>query len=265
MKSYTKVDVPETLLEELVRQHCGAMEEGLTYLDHQMQTTSGRLDVLMVDDVKALVVAELKVAQDDKMLGQCLDYYDYVTDHIETIARLYKDHLIDPGKKVRLLLIAPEFTSTLVNRCKWLDLRVSLYTYACLKFEGENDLVPIFTERAIPDLPQVVEVLHIEDHLKYIIDATVREKVRSLLDEVKGWKPDGILFDPIKYSISMKVNNRVFAYLSPRQRHFIIGTYSDEDQWKDYPIKTDDDLANIKITMRAAMERRAKFSVQCTF
>jgi hypothetical protein len=256
MKSFTKIDVSEAQLEELVRRHCGTIEEGLTYLDHQMQTAGGRLDVLFVDRNKALVVAELKVVQDDGMLVQCLDYYDYATMHVETITRLYKDHSIDPAKKVRLFLIAPEFSPTLINRCKWLDLQVSLYSFTCLRFENEKDIYPVFAERTIPNVPETIEVSRIEDHLDYITDGTVRAKVGSLLDEIKEWKPGCILLDPKKYSISMKASNRVFAYLSPRQRHFIIETYSDENQWKAYPIKTDDDLANVKAIMRAAMERR---------
>jgi hypothetical protein len=125
-----------------------------------------------------------------------------------------------------------------------------------LRFENEKDVYPIFSERSIPNLPETIVVSSIKDRLDYFTDGNVRAKVISMLDEIKEWKSGCILLDPKKYSISMKVNNRVFAYLSPRQRHFIIETFSDEDQWKAYPIKTDEELNNIKLTMRAAMEKR---------
>jgi hypothetical protein len=258
MKRYTTADVSEQELEDLVRRNTELIEEGLVYVDHQKPAASGRLDVLMVDSGKSLVVAELKVTQDDGMLLQGLDYYDYVSTHVESYARLYKAHEIDPTQPLRLFLIAPSFSQTLVNRCKWLDVPVFLYTFNCLKFEGDEDIVPIFTEQQIPTPPEVVEVTHLDDHLNYITDATVRAKVISLLEEIKDWKTGNISVDPIKYAISIKVNGRVFAYLSPRRQHFLISTYDADDEWKEYPVKTDDDLVTVKSLVRAAMERRAK-------
>ena len=258
MKRYTTADVSEQELEDLVRRNTELIEEGLVYVDHQKAVASGRLDVLMVDSGKSLVVAELKVTQDDGMLLQGLDYYDYVSTHVESYARLYKAHEIDPTQPLRLFLIAPSFSQTLVNRCKWLDVPVFLYTFNCLKFEGDEDIVPIFTEQQIPTPPEVVEVTHLDDHLNYITDATVRAKVISLLEEIKDWKTGNISVDPIKYAISIKVNGRVFAYLSPRRQHFLISTYDADDEWKEYPVKTDDDLVTVKSLVRAAMERRAK-------
>jgi hypothetical protein len=163
MKNYTKADVSEQELEDLVRRHTRYIEEGLVYIDHQKSTLGGRLDVLMVDSGKALVVAELKIIQDDGMLLQGVDYCDYVSTHAESFARLYKDHSIDPTQPVRLCLIAQSFSPTLVNRCKWLDLPISLFTFNCLKFDGEGDIVPIFSEQEIPTRVVKPEVYHLDD------------------------------------------------------------------------------------------------------
>lgn len=258
MKKYTKADVSEQELEDLVRRNAGQIEEGLIYVDHQKPAAGGRLDVLLVDSGKSLVVAELKVTQDDGMLLQGLDYYDYVTTHVESFARLYKNHSIDPTQQVRLFLVAPTFSQTLVNRCKWLDLPISLFTFNCLKFEGETDVVAIFTEQQITAPPEIVEVSHLDDHLNYITDVTVRNKVSALLDEIKNWKPGNIAIDPIKYAVSMKINGRVFAYLYPRRQHYLIATYDASDEWKAYAVKNDDDLVTVKTIAKAAMERRVK-------
>jgi len=64
MKPYQKIDVSEQQLEELVRRHCGMIEEGLAYVAQQKQAVRGRLDVLMVDIGKAIVAAEVTVAHD---------------------------------------------------------------------------------------------------------------------------------------------------------------------------------------------------------
>jgi len=256
MKKYRKADITEQELEDLVRRNTELIEEGLVYIDHQKPAAGGRLDVFMVDSGKSLVVAELKVVQDDGMLLQGLDYYDYVTTHVESFARLYKDQSIDPTQQVRLFLIAPSFSQTLVNRCKWLDVPITLFTFNCLKFDKEDDIVPIFTEQPISAPPEIIEVTHLDDHLAYITDTTVRSKVAALLEEIKNWRPGNISLDAIKYAISMKVNGHVFAYLHPRRQHYLISTFNADNEWTEYPIKSDDDLVNVKPLIKAAMERR---------
>ncbi len=257
MNPYRKVDVSEQQLEDLVRRHVGMIEEGLAYVDHQNQAGGGRLDVLMVDSGKSLVVAELKVVQDDGMLMQGLDYCDYVSNHVEAFARLYKDHNIDPTQQVRLFLIAPSFSQTLVNRCKWIDLPVSLFMFNCLAFDSDPDLVPIFAEQPLPTQPVIVEIKTLDDHLTYITDTAVRAQVSALLDEIKNWNPGSICLDPIKDAISMKINGRVFAYFYARRKHYLLATYNDQAEWTDFSIKDDDDLAKAKPIMKAAMDQRA--------
>ena len=258
MKRYAKADVSEQELEDLVRQHAGMIEEGLVYVDHQKSAAGGRLDVLMVDSGKSLVVAELKVVQDDGMLLQGLDYYDYVSTHVEAFARLCRNHAIDPTQPVRLFFVAPSFSQALVNRCKWIDVPISLFTFHCLKFEGDDDVVPVFAEQPIPTPPDPVEVMHLDDHLGYITDLEVRNKASTLLEEIKNWKPGSISLNPIKYAISIRVNGRVLAYFYPRRQHYLLATYNAEEEWTEYSVKDDDDLAKVKPIMRAAMERRAK-------
>lgn len=237
MSLYTKVKISEQRLESLVQQHPELIENGLVYLDHQKQAIGRRLDVLMVDSGGALIVAELKVVEDDGMLVQGLDYYDYVSSHLEGYARQYKGHSIDPTQKVRLLLVAPDFSQTLVNRCKWLDLPISLFTYGCLQFDGQEDVVPVFQEREIPASSKSPEVHTIDEVLSYITDGTVRSKADSILTDIKGWKPGNISLDAIKGCISLKVNNRVFGYFYPKRQYYLIQTYDSNDEWQDYAIK----------------------------
>lgn len=233
------------------------IEDGLEYIGHQRSAAVGRLDVLLVDSGKSLVVAELKIIQDDGMLLQALDYYDYVSSHVEAFARLYQKSGIDPTQQVRLFLIAPSFSQALINRCKWLDVPISLFTCSCLKFPNEGDLVPIFWEQTIPTPPEVVEVTRFEDHLQYITDPQARARAAALLEQIRNWRPDRIAVDPIKYAISIKISGRVFAYFHPRRKHFLLSTYDSQEQWMDHPIHSDEDLEKVLPLVRAAMERRA--------
>ena len=158
-------------MEELVRKYPEYIEQGLKYVDHQKRTDRGPLDVLFVDSGKALVVAELKVVEDDSMLVQGIDYYDYITRNIEELARAYrtKSISIDPTQRPRLFLIAPSFSVSLLNRCKWIDIPISLFTFQCIAFEDNpKEIIPIFKEVTIPSRPQPIEVYTTERRLDYI-------------------------------------------------------------------------------------------------
>ena len=239
---YKKVDVSERELEDLARKHASLIEEGMVYVTHQSRTPGGRLDVLLVDSGKSLVVAELKVVEDDAMLVQCLDYYNYVASGIETYARIHREHSIDPKQPVRMLLLAPSFSQLLVNRCKWIDIKISLFTYVCLKFENSDQLVPVFTEQSIPLVLEPPIVHQQVDRLDYITDADARARAVATIDKFQNAWPGRTAVDPIKYAISLKIDGKVVAYLNPRRNNFIIATYSAEDAWTPYTIQNDDDL-----------------------
>jgi hypothetical protein len=256
MKKYKVADVSESQLEELIRHYADKIEEGMKYVTHQRKTNKGRLDVLMVDSGGALVVAELKVAEDDDMLVQGLDYYDYITAHIETFSRAYDRFGIKPDQRPRLALVAPGFSVSLLNRCKWIDIQVSLFTYKCITFEGESDIVPIFTEVSVPEIPQAIEEpKSVGKILEYIIDLTARAKASEILKEIGDWDKPGILIEPIKYEVSLKISGKVFAYCSPRRQFFGFYTYDADDDWKWFPVKTERDLAEVMPILKANLVR----------
>ncbi len=138
MPQYKSIDVSERQLEDLIRQEANSIEEGVRYIDHQRNTERGPLDVLMVDSGNALIVAELKIDEDDTMLVQGIDYYDCISKNIEGTSRAYKDFNMDPNQPVRLFLIAPSFSVSLLNRCKWIDIPISLFTYKCIIVEDSK-------------------------------------------------------------------------------------------------------------------------------
>jgi len=261
MKKYKIVEVQEKDLEELVRKYPEYIEQGLKYVDHQKRTYRGPLDVLFVDSGKALVVAELKVVEDDSMLVQGIDYYDYITRNIEGLARAYgtKNIQIDPTQRPRLFLVAPSFSVSLLNRCKWIDIPISLFTFQCVAFEDNpKEIIPIFKEVTIPSRPQPVEVYTLEQKLDYITDKKVKKTVENLLEEIKNWDKENILIEPTKYDISIKVTGRVFAYLGPRRKHFIIYTDDTDGEWKGFQIKSEEDLNDIKPLLRSNYEKYKK-------
>jgi len=255
---YAKVDVSEKQLEDLVRQDAGLLEEGMRYIDHQNRTPGGRLDALLVDSGQSLVVAELKVIEDDNMLTQALDYYDHVSIAVESYARMYKEHGIDPAQPVRLLLLAPSFSQTLLNRCKWIDAPISLFSYVCLRFLDREGIVPVFTEQLVPSQPESPVVHKQEDRLSYITDEQARARALRAIERVKAIRPGRAAVDPTKSDMSLKIDGRVVAYLNPRRKHFLISTYDVSDKWTSYPVHGDDELEATLQLVEAYVGRRAK-------
>jgi hypothetical protein len=259
MKKYRQVELAESQLEDLIRTGAELIEDGLKYIDHQKIIDKGRMDVLMVDSGKSIVVAELKINEDDNMLFQGLDYYDYVSTNIDAFARIYKASEIDPTKSIRLMLIAPSFSQFLINRCKWIDANISLFMFKCIKFEESEEVVPVFSEITIPTPPEPIEEKYaIEDRLAYITSPEARMILEDLIAEIPNWKKDKIFIEPIKYSISVKVSGKVFMYLSPRRDKFIVETYNTEGKWSSFPINSKDDLDGIVDLMKSNMEKKYK-------
>jgi len=75
---------------------------------------------------------------------------------------------------------------------------------------------------------------------------------------VKNWDKENILIEPTKYDISIKVSGRVFAYLGPRRKHFIIYTYDTDGEWKGFQINSEEDINDIKPLLRSNYEKYKK-------
>jgi len=258
LRRYKTVDVSEARLEDLVRQAPDLLETGLRFVDHQRPTREGRLDILLVDSGRALVVAELKVVEDDGVLLQALDYYDYVQDNLEALARTFSTYDIDAQQTPRLFLLAPSFSVTLLNRIKWLSIApsVSLFTYRCIVFEEpEGEPVPVYTEVKAPALREAVVAFTEESHLNYVTDATVRGKAEGVLAAIRALGP-GVSIDPVKSGLSIKLNGRVFAYGWPKRRYVTFGYFGSDDQWTYEPIEAETDPEPLKASLYAAYARR---------
>lgn len=255
MKNYKIVEVSETKLEDLIRQGTHLIEEGLQYVGHKRLTDRGPLDVLMVDSGGALVVAELKVSEDDSMLVQGIDYYDYISKNIEGLSRAYNSFKIKPTQTPRLFLIAPSISVNLLNRCKWIDVPISIFTYKCLIFEDTDEIIPVFSEITIPSIVRSVEAYSIEGNLYYITDKKIKSLANEILNEIQNWDKNNILIDAIKGDISLKYSGKVFAYLCPRRNFFLIAAYDTEGNWTSHKINDMEDFRKIETLIKGNIEK----------
>ena len=259
--NYSTIDVDEKTLEFLTSQNADKIELGLKYLDHQKRTERGPLDVLFVDSGNALVIAELKVIEEDNMLVQGIDYYEDVSKNIESLARIYNKSqgtAIDPSQKPRLFLIAPSFSINILKRSSWIDIPISIFSYKCIKIENSDDVVPVFHEVNIPRRIQPIEVYTLEQRMNYIQDDAVKKRFKSMLDDVKNFDSKKVTIDPVKYDVSVKVSNKVISYFCPRRKNFVIYTYDIDSEWKPFSIDSDDDYSNVLQIIKINFEKYKK-------
>ena len=256
MKKYHKIEVSEKELEDLVRQAPDLIESGLKFIDHQAFTTRGPLDVLLVDSGRALVVAELKVVEDDGMLVQGIDYYDYVLRNLSGFAQAYEQHKIDTKQSPRLLLIAPSFSVTLLNRIKWIDIPISLFTFQCIEFDDtKSEVTPVYIEITAPGRSDTVDVYNIEDRYRYITDTKIRDLAKHLVNEIQGWDSQKVFAEATKYDISIKCSGRVIASVGPRRKHFMVYTNDGEGKWTGYSVNSESDLETVKPIIQTNFNR----------
>jgi hypothetical protein len=257
MRKYKSVELIESQLEDLVCTGSEVIEEGLKYVGHRKIPGKDRMDVLFVDRGNSMVTAELSIVEDDNILFQGLDYYNYVASNIEALSHIYKNDRIDPTKAIRLILIAPSFSQTLTNRCRWIDANIALYSYKCIKFDGSDEVIPIFSEISVPTPPEPLGKIDcFEDRLGYITNPEVKGMLASLLSDLSSREEDKILIEPIKYAISKKVGGKVFMTLALRRDKFLIETYSAEGKWTGYPVNSREDLEMLTELMKSNMENK---------
>lgn len=256
MKKYKSIEVLESKLEDLIRQAPELIEAGLIFIDHQIQTNRGPLDVLMKDSGNALVIAEIKVIEDDGILFQGIDYYDYLARNLDGYARAYKKFEIDVNQEPRLFLIAPTFSANLLNRIKWINIPISLFSYQCIEFdETPIELVPIYREISVPGLPSRIESYSLEDRYNYITDSTNQEFAEKFVAEIKSWDSKCIQVNAIKYAISIKFSGRVLAYIEPRREYFYVSLWEEENNWTNHKFNSKDDYEPIMTIVKTCFER----------
>ena len=266
MRNYAKVDISEQRLEDLIQQNPQWIEKGFLYLTRQESAAGGRLDLLMVDGDRSLVVAELKICADDGMLLQALEYYDYILTRLDSYVRRYSSYGIRPGRRVRLLLVAPAFSDTLLNACKWvgLNIPISLFTFACIQFDEEKDVYPIFVEQRIPASYNTTPIPDIEEHLEYITDSSLRSKTASLVEQIRNWRTGKISLVPAQDRILVLLDGRMFAQLVPTHKHCGIVTRGADGQWTGFQFKGNEDLTAPVSAIREALERAEQAMTRTT-
>ena len=92
------------------------------------------IDVLAVDKDGVLEVIEIKVGQDDNMLFQAIEYYDYVSVNQDRIAQEFsKIAKINLDMYPAIILLASGFSDRLRKAVRYFAVHITLLEYHVLK------------------------------------------------------------------------------------------------------------------------------------
>lgn len=156
---------------------------------------------------------------------QTMRYYDYVSQNVDKIAKLYSKIKIATDEEPRIILIAPAFSETLRKSAKYVDLKLDLFEYDYLSTDHTRGLVcrsvDIETPKEMPARKTV------EDHLNYITNEKVRNLCAKTIEKIEGIGED-IEAHGVMHYVGFKYRGRLFARLKTKRNYFYtMGVTSD--------------------------------------
>lgn len=217
----------ERNLEHLIVHNPQYVEKGLTILKHQIPIAGGRrLDILAVDSAGVLVVMELKITEDDRMLPQGIEYVDWINENIDRVAEMYSkpDFKIDRTMPPRLILVAPNFSQTLQKSAKYVarDLcSLSLMEYIYMKIGEKKGL--FLREIPISAVQRPSEKWVFKDYEDYIMVPEVKKLFLDIIGQIESIGPEIERNPTQSWYVALQYKGRNLAWLSPRRSYFYLG------------------------------------------
>lgn len=213
----------EVELEALLKKNPDGIEEGLRVINNQVSTPKGRIDLLCVDSDNVLTIVELKVKIDDDQLKQATNYFDWALENLPWIASIYPKFNIDTTSWPKIILVAPDFTDSVMTGAKYLtwEADIAMYKYLTISHEGKKEV--FCSEVMIPEIAEVPsEPRTIEDETNYIKDDNVRKAFVQTLESIKSLGDD---IEPraTQSRVVFKYRGRNFANLASKRSFFYVG------------------------------------------
>ena len=200
MPGFKPVEIEERELEAELKSNPGLLEPGMTFLDHQVPTGRGFIDLLCADKDGTPSIIELKIQEDDGMLTQALDYVDWTNENIDRLVERYSKLA---NEEARVVLVAPSFSERLRRSSKYVSPSIELVEFEYLQTEkGEKGL----RIRRV-DVGQIITALTpstIEDELGIFRNSTVNEHARKIVAMIQSLDPTNIELKPTQYYLGFQ-------------------------------------------------------------
>ena len=121
--SHTTSHINEEQLEDYIADNIGIIEEGMNYLDRQIEIPGGIIDILGKDKNNNVCVIELKIGEDKSLVWQAIHYPKEIGKRYNT-------------KKVRMITVAPSYSKYILEALKEIKA-VEALSYTLRVSEGK--------------------------------------------------------------------------------------------------------------------------------
>jgi hypothetical protein len=232
--SYSPVELEsEAELEDKLFTDPSIIEPGMRSLARQWNSDRGPLDLLLLDRDGRVVVAELKLGEDDGMLMQGVDYLGWVHENLVAIQRAFeKDVPIATDQPPRLILIAKAFSDLLRRRAAYLreDVQPTLLAYRAIEHQAET--LVVLTEIEPSEVTEPAAGPTRETDLReYLVGDDLRGLWDHLIEALKAIDPQVATHSTTGY-LAIGIRGRNFASVSPRRHKVVLGTLSGSGRWE---------------------------------
>lgn len=254
-KMFKRLEIDqERELESQVIKDPEALEEGLVYLTHQRSANGNYIDVLAADSDGVLVVIELKVGEEDQMLLQALEYYDYVSSNRDRLAKEYshKAKIVDQ-EEPRIMLVASSFSDRLKLAARYVEPKVTLLEYSYLETKNKDRGLFCKEERFESEGGYSAPVA-LEAIFAYVVNPGVKKACLKVHSEINKLGQDLEVIANGTHGIRFKCKNRLIGGLSLRRTFFYVWYRKDED-WPEFKLTTISDWNSKKDKVLKAMDK----------
>jgi hypothetical protein len=130
----------KAVLGDLVVKNSDLLGNGIKILARRLGTQRhGFLDLMGVDGGQRLVVIDLALTDDTRLLIGSLSHFQWADENRDNISKMLPHQQIDPSLPPRIILIATDFSSEIKASVAYFNsTRVDLFTYQYLEANGEK-------------------------------------------------------------------------------------------------------------------------------
>ncbi len=220
----------EKELHVIIEKELDCLEEGLELLKYEMGTESGVPDFLCVDSGGRLVIIEVKLHEDDKVLFQALRYYSEIDKDRYAIAQMFSNKSINPKEHPRIILIAEKFSDEIRRLTTLVMPDVELFEYTVVIVDSADNMKGIiYHPVTLPKIEETIaEPTTIEHHIEYITKEELKPIIEKIRTEIRAINEEIKEYSTQEY-IGFKYQGRVLASIYTRRKSFdLVSTIIDD-------------------------------------
>jgi hypothetical protein len=143
--SPTRIRVEDkALLASLVSSSTEFASSGIRVVDEGWHLDDGTaIDLIGIDGDQRLVGVLLRTEEDDTLLSDALNLFDWFLAHGAVVEKMVRPHQVNLRRLPRIVVIAPSFPKRATRILSYLSpqVHVELLTYLCLRVNEETMLL----------------------------------------------------------------------------------------------------------------------------